>query len=811
MEHVDIKDVATLDREEADVDAALRDVQDSLFGTHEAKLVGVLYGNYNVLPKKKAAVAELEVALVDVVRRTEASEAATKKNAAAIGEARLKVYLELKSRSFEAEAAARRTKAAFEVSARKTSSVKLRELRERYYASGQPVPSDVPGADALAEYVSSRRTKEAAELAAANLASRLREYSKDDAFVEYEKLKFINQDNEKERARVSAELEDTKADVQRIAASLSGTKLVKEEGAQLLEEYQRLIKRKADAAVAKRRAVSKKNQAVELKKAELMETADYRNLVELSRSYLDKVQFVDAQVSVLQRLEGYAVGQVDTAAKNQVAPPEQTTMDVDEAAGASLEEGSGLSPASSPAAIPHETVAGSGGASSPPASPETARLVEELVAEVERLRRELDESRVGGSTSKPSLKGSIFEESPVDADEDRIEAPFEGPTTDRSGSRGLRKKEYRGPSHALEESYLERAFPQVVLPLDYPESMEETAMTRMAGGVGESSDVDMDDTGGGTGSSRRRYVELEPSFDYDLLVRRACDDLVRIGQLPTASDYVKIMRWAADRFGSLPTLLELRDDLTIVGDTHGQFEDTLEIMKQLGMPPGKTYLFLGDYVDRGPMSCENVLFVFCLAMMHPRNVFLLRGNHESRSASGNGLTSFLKECERKYGDMGRNAWSACMDACDDLPLYAIVKGVLFCVHGGIASSVVGLDQLRLVDRKTEIPRSGLVSDMMWSDPSDTISGRFEKNTTRGIAGRLFSAAATADFLRLVGCAMLVRGHQPRRNGFEVSQNGRTVTVFSAPNYEHTDNWAGVMEVTNDSCVLKTFGSSRVPT
>ena len=68
--------------------------------------------------------------------------------------------------------------------------------------------------------------------------------------------------------------------------------------------------------------------------------------------------------------------------------------------------------------------------------------------------------------------------------------------------------------------------------------------------------------------------------------------------------------------------------VTVVGDLHGQFFDLLNLLKVGGWPPQTSYIFLGDFVDRGHNSVETLSLLLCLKLKYPGQVTLLRGNHE---------------------------------------------------------------------------------------------------------------------------------------------------------------------------------------
>jgi len=131
---------------------------------------------------------------------------------------------------------------------------------------------------------------------------------------------------------------------------------------------------------------------------------------------------------------------------------------------------------------------------------------------------------------------------------------------------------------------------------------------------------------------------------------------------------------------------------------------------------------------------------------------------------------------KKYGNA--NPWKYCTDLFDFMNLAAVVEDNILCIHAGLSPDIRTIDQIRLIDRKIEIPQSGAYCDLMWSDPEDVETWEL---SPRG-AGYLFGARVTREFNHLNGLDLIARAHQLVQDGYKYHFPEKSlITIWSAPN------------------------------
>ncbi|CAK7893101.1 serine/threonine-protein phosphatase 2B catalytic subunit A1 [[Candida] anglica] len=279
---------------------------------------------------------------------------------------------------------------------------------------------------------------------------------------------------------------------------------------------------------------------------------------------------------------------------------------------------------------------------------------------------------------------------------------------------------------------------------------------------------------------------------------------------------IRILRDATQLLASEPNLLDVPAPVTVCGDVHGQYFDLMKLFEVGGDPMTTSYLFLGDYVDRGSFSIECLLYLYSLKLNHPTTFWMLRGNHECKHLTD--YFTFKTECLHKYSI---NLYEESLNSFNALPLAAIMNKQFFCVHGGLSPDLKTLDDLVKLDRFREPPTKGLMCDLLWADPvedydEDNMDATFVRNTVRGCS-YAFTYKASCQFLERTGLLSVIRAHEAQDMGYRMYKRTKTMgfpsllTMFSAPNYLDTyNNKAAVLKYENNVMNIRQFNSSPHP-
>ncbi|WIA10473.1 hypothetical protein OEZ85_010664 [Tetradesmus obliquus] len=303
-----------------------------------------------------------------------------------------------------------------------------------------------------------------------------------------------------------------------------------------------------------------------------------------------------------------------------------------------------------------------------------------------------------------------------------------------------------------------------------------------------------------------------------------------LSQVVPAKLVTQILTKVSNILDAEPTLLEVQPSVsqqrvTVVGDTHGQYIDLCRLFDLFGQPSAeRIFMFNGDYVDRGAWGVETLLLLAAWKWALPRNVYLLRGNHEGAYCTKH--YGFFAEVMAKYGAAGKTIYKNMLRLFSHLPLAALVEAKVLILHGGLfrappaktkgqprprciqdideESLELGtLDDLRAagkggVDPDPDHSLAQLIaSDLVWSDPSPTAG--MGHNMLRGV-GQVFGPDVTERFLSQNGLRLIIRSHEGpdarhKRateqkmpsvgSGYSVDHetpSGKLVTLFSAPDY-----------------------------
>lgn len=236
----------------------------------------------------------------------------------------------------------------------------------------------------------------------------------------------------------------------------------------------------------------------------------------------------------------------------------------------------------------------------------------------------------------------------------------------------------------------------------------------------------------------------------------------------TENEVLTLLEAAESRFEQEPNLIELDTGRVIfVGDTHGDVDATRQVMERY-LHLGNTIVFLGDYVDRGPASAENLRTLLSAKLEHPDRLFLLMGNHEGQKAMKFHPADF-------WDSLSAELYERYASALSKLPLAVATSNGVIGLHGALpgVESLAEINEIRFGDKNW--------AQITWGDWRDE-SGHYLGQAM--MSGRpQFGRDWFEETMAKLGRNVLIRSHQP--DAPPILFDDRCLTIFTSHAYRST--------------------------
>ena len=204
-----------------------------------------------------------------------------------------------------------------------------------------------------------------------------------------------------------------------------------------------------------------------------------------------------------------------------------------------------------------------------------------------------------------------------------------------------------------------------------------------------------------------------------------------------------------------------------VGDTHGDLDASVKVVENY-FKSNTRICFLGDYVDRGPFSRENINYLLEKRNKNPERIFLLQGNRETYDILPFNPADFWKKLswdkQKKYSEIFQ-----------EMPYALSIDGII-ALHGA-------LPDIQKISDINNIPQNQYDRNwkaIMWGDFKNEINSfDFE------MGGRpKFNKKYFDKIMSRLGKNVLIRSHQINIKS-KIFDN-RCLTIFTSSAYSTYD-------------------------
>jgi protein phosphatase len=197
---------------------------------------------------------------------------------------------------------------------------------------------------------------------------------------------------------------------------------------------------------------------------------------------------------------------------------------------------------------------------------------------------------------------------------------------------------------------------------------------------------------------------------------------------------------------------------------------------------------LGDYGDRGEKSPETYFLILKLKLAYPRQVVLLRGNHEAPK----GLLGYPHDLPLNFQKKFHKEWKLAYEKIRALHAYlynaVYVENRYLMLHGGLSPEISNLQDIA---QAQENQNEDLLEDLLWNDPDEKVRG--VSFSPRG-AGKIFGKRVTDQVLERINAKILIRGHEPSDVGFKLNHGGKVLTLFSRKGSPYFNRYGAYLQL-----------------
>jgi len=234
----------------------------------------------------------------------------------------------------------------------------------------------------------------------------------------------------------------------------------------------------------------------------------------------------------------------------------------------------------------------------------------------------------------------------------------------------------------------------------------------------------------------------------------------------------------------------------IVSDIHGDLESLVQILghsdivHRMKEDESVCLIFMGDYGDRGEFSAEVYYVILKLKLLYPKQIILMRGNHEGPMdllASPHDLPT---QFEARFGKKWHEVYDETIKLFPHMYVSASVEKRYLIIHGGLPQQAQKLEDFAFANETH--PKTSFLEEILWSDPSEGVNSVCP--SPRG-AGRYFGNDVTETVLDALDVRILIRGHEPCSEGFQISHDGRILTLFSRKGEPYNNLHGAYLDIT----------------